>query len=142
MASEELAAEEDALARLSERAESAQQLWFRLSALAERVGATVRIADERAQRLDLEPPATGGPTRRTGGGSQQVAVQEQQLSAELAAARSRLDAARAELAERERSLADAERPTWQRSARRPTGARAGPAGRPGRDHACAGGIDR
>ncbi|MDA3639276.1 chromosome segregation protein SMC [Mycobacterium xenopi] len=110
VASEELAAEEDALARLSERAESAQQLWFRLSALAERVGATVRIADERAQRLDLEPPATGGPDPDAlEAEAQQVAVQEQQLSAELAAARSRLDAARAELAERERSLADAER---------------------------------
>ena len=61
VASEELAAQESALTCLSERAESAQQTWFRLSALAERVSATVRIASERAQHLDVEPATTGGP---------------------------------------------------------------------------------
>ena len=39
-----LQSHESAVAGLSERAEAAQQTWFRLSALAERVSATVRIA--------------------------------------------------------------------------------------------------
>src|SRR5262249_1469786 len=55
VASEELTAHETALADLSVRAESVQHTWFGLSALAERVAATVRIANERAQHLDLEP---------------------------------------------------------------------------------------
>src|SRR5690349_6698168 len=53
----ELNAHEAAVNTLSERAESAQQTWFRLSALAERVSATVRIASERTQHLETEPEA-------------------------------------------------------------------------------------
>jgi chromosome segregation protein len=109
VASDELAAHEAALAALSERAESAQQTWFRLSALAERVSATVRIASERAQHLDVEPATTGGPDPDAlEAEAQQVAAAEQQLLAELAAARTRLDAARTELADRERDAAEAE----------------------------------
>jgi chromosome segregation protein len=110
VASEELATQEAALARLSERAEAVQQTWFRLSALAERVSATIRIASERAQHLDVEPATTGGPDPEAlEAEAQQVAAAEQQLLAELAAARIRLDAARAELADRERSAAEAEK---------------------------------
>jgi chromosome segregation protein len=109
LASDELAAHEDALTRLSERAESAQQTWFRLSALAERVSATVRIARERAHHLDVEPATVGGADPDAlEAEAQQVAAAEQQLLAELAATHTRLDAARAELAERERSAAEAE----------------------------------
>jgi chromosome segregation protein len=109
MASDELAAHETALAALSQRAESAQQTWFRLSALAERVSATVRIASERAQHLDVEPATVGGADPDAlEAEAQQVAAAEQELLTELAAARTRLDAARAELAERERSAAEAE----------------------------------
>ncbi len=109
VASDELAAHEAALAALSERADAAQQTWFRLSALAERVSATVRIASERAQHLDVEPATAGGPDPDAlEAEAEQVAAQEQQLLAELGAARTRLDAARAELADRERSAAEAE----------------------------------
>ncbi|HME79293.1 MAG TPA: chromosome segregation protein SMC [Mycobacterium sp.] len=109
VASDELAAHEAALAALSERAESAQQTWFRLSALAERVSATVRIASERAQHLDVEPATTGGPDPDAlEAEAAQVAAAEQQLLAELAATRTRLDAARTELADRERDAAEAE----------------------------------
>jgi chromosome segregation protein len=109
LASEELATHEAALSALSERAEAAQQTWFRLSALAERVGATVRIASERAQHLDVEPVTTGGPDPDAlEAEAQQVAAAEQQLLAELTGARTRLDAARAELADRERDAAEAE----------------------------------
>ena len=109
VASEELAAHETALAAMSERAESAQQTWFRLSALAERVSATVRIASERAQHLDVETASTGGPDPdELEAEAERVAAAEQQLLAELAATRTRLDAARTELAERERHATEAE----------------------------------
>ena len=109
VASEELAAHEAALTALSERAESAQQNWFRLSALAERVSATVRIASERAQHLDVETTSTGGPDPdELEAEAAEVAAAEQQLLGELAATRTRLDAARAELADRERAAAEAE----------------------------------
>ncbi len=113
VASEELTAHETALGELSVRAESVQHTWFGLSALAERVGATVRIASERAQHLDLEPVATGDTDRRKpeelDAEAREMEVAEQRLLAELAEARTRLDAARAELAEREREAAEADR---------------------------------
>jgi chromosome segregation protein len=109
VASDELAAHEGALTRLSMRAESAQQAWFRLSALAERVSATVRIARERAHHLDVEPaPVGGADPDALEAEAQQVAAAEQQLLAELAEARTLLNAARAELAGRERDAAEAE----------------------------------
>jgi chromosome segregation protein len=110
VASEELTAHETALAELSVRAESVQHSWFGLSALAERVGATVRIASERAHHLDVEPVTTSDTDPDAlEAEAQQVAVAEQRLLAELAAARTRLDAARAELADRERDAAEADR---------------------------------
>jgi chromosome segregation protein len=110
VASEELAAHEEALVALSQRAESVQQTWFGLSALAERVGATVRIAGERAAHLDVEP-ATLGDTDPDAleAEAEQVAIAEQRLQGDLAAARSRLETARAELADRERRAAEADR---------------------------------
>ena len=113
VASEELTAHETALAELSVRAESVQNTWFGLSALAERVGATVRIANERAQHLDREPAPAGDtdPRKREEleAEAEQVAVAEQQLLAVLDETRTRLDAARAELADRERQAAEADR---------------------------------
>jgi chromosome segregation protein len=110
VASEELTAHETALAELSVRAESVQHTWFWLSALAERVGATVRIANERAAHLDVEPAmASDADPDALEAEAQQVAAAEQQLLAELAAARIRLDAARAELTDREREAAEADR---------------------------------
>jgi len=109
IAAEELDAHETALTALSERAESAQQTWFRLSALAERVSATVRIASERAQHLDVETASTGGPDPdELEAEAARVAAAEQQLLTELAGTRTRLEAARAELADRERAATEAE----------------------------------
>ncbi|MCI4676558.1 chromosome segregation protein SMC [Candidatus Mycolicibacterium alkanivorans] len=110
VATEALAAHEAAVATLSERTDAAQQTWFRLSALAERVSATVRIASERAHYLDAEPTASSGPDPDAlEAEAEQVAAREQQLLAELAQARARLEAARADLGEKERAAADAER---------------------------------
>jgi len=110
VASEELTAHETALAELSVRAETVQHIWFALSALAERVAATVRIASERAQHLDVEPvPTSDTDPDALEAEAERVTVAEQQLVAELAAARARLDATRAELADREREAAEADR---------------------------------
>ncbi|OBG13335.1 chromosome segregation protein SMC [Mycolicibacterium celeriflavum] len=106
----ELAAHEAAVAGLSERADAAQQTWFSLSALAERVSATVRIASERAQHLEIEPEASTGPDPDAlEAQANEIAAQERQLLDELTESRAKLEAARAELAERERVAAEAER---------------------------------
>jgi chromosome segregation protein len=109
-AAEELSSHESAVARLTERAEHAQQTWFRLSALAERVGATVRIATERTQLLEAEPVHSGGrDPDELEAEADEVAEREQQLLAELAETRARLEAAREELGEAESAAAEAER---------------------------------
>ena len=109
-AAAELAGHESAVATLTERAEAAQQTWFRLSALAERVSATVRIATERAQHLDTEPPVGAGTDPdMLDAEADEIAATESRLLGDLAEARARADAARAELAERERVAAEAER---------------------------------
>ena len=112
----ELNAHETAVGSLSERAESAQQTWFSLSALAERVSATVRIASERAQHLDTEPETSTGPDPDAlEAKAEEVAAQERQLLEELAESRTRLEAARAELS--------AARGCRRRSRTRPCGRR-------------------
>ena len=109
-ASEQLNAGEAAMASLSERADAAQQTWFRLSALAERVSATVRIASERAQHLVTEPVGGAGPDPDAlEAEANEVAAREQRLVAELEEARMRLEAARAELMAKEGAAAEAER---------------------------------
>src|SRR5947209_1441073 len=98
IASGELAAHEEAAVSLSQRADSVQHTWFGLSALAERVAATVRIASERAHHLDVEPaPPSDTDPDALEAEAERVAVAEQQLLGELAEARTRLEAARAEL---------------------------------------------
>lgn len=106
----ELDAHERAVQDLSLRADAAQQRWFRLSALAERVGATVRIAAERAQHLDAEPDFSAGPDPdELEARADAVAEQERQLLEELAESQARLEAARDELSAREQAAAEAER---------------------------------
>jgi chromosome segregation protein len=106
----ELTTHEAAVGALSGRAEAAQQTWFRLSALAERVSATVRIASERAQMLEVDAEVSqGADPDALEAQADEVAAHEQQLLAELADSRARQEAARAELGERERIAAEAER---------------------------------
>ena len=106
----ELTAHESAVSELSERADTAQQTWFRLSALAERVSATVRIATERTQLLDSAPEtAPGRDPEALEAEADEVAELELELLGELEESRMRLEEARAELAERERVAAEAER---------------------------------
>jgi chromosome segregation protein len=110
VAAEELASHEGAVSTLTQRAEAAQQSWFTLSALAERVSATVRIAGDRAQHLDEEPPTAGGADPEAlEAEADEVAATERQLLDELATARTRLETARGELAECEARAAEAEK---------------------------------
>ncbi|MDX1889169.1 chromosome segregation protein SMC [Mycolicibacterium sp. 050158] len=106
----ELTAHETAVSGLSGRAEAAQQTWFRLSALAERVGATVRIAAERTQMLDADADRSqGADPEALEAQADEVAERERELLFELAESRERQEYARAELSERERMAAEAER---------------------------------
>jgi chromosome segregation protein len=101
---------ETAVAELTRRAEAAQQTWFRASALAERVSATVRIATDRAQLLEAEPDASSGrDPEELEAEAEEVAELEMELLGELETSRITLEAARAELADRERVAAEAER---------------------------------
>ncbi|MFD4292698.1 chromosome segregation protein SMC [Rhodococcus sp. NPDC058532] len=109
-ASTELGAHEQALARLTPGAEAAAQTWFQLSALAERVGATVRIATERARHLDEDPVAhRGQDPDQLDEQAERVAAEELELQEAVEIARATLDAAQDTLAEYEEAAADAER---------------------------------
>lgn len=110
VATEQLSAHENAVATLADRSDIAQQRWFRLSTLAERVSATVRIASERAQYLESEPEPSSGPDPdELEAQADQVAQREEQLLTELTAARAQRDAAAAELAQKEQAVAEADR---------------------------------
>ncbi|MFF0814288.1 chromosome segregation protein SMC [Rhodococcus sp. NPDC003318] len=110
VASAELGAHEQALARLTPGAEAAGQTWFRLSALAERVGATIRIAGERARHLDSEPAEhRGQDPDHLEAQADRVAAEERELQEAVEIARATLDAAKEQLAEYEEAAAAAER---------------------------------
>ncbi|NKS83697.1 chromosome segregation protein SMC [Rhodococcus hoagii] len=109
-ATAELGGHEQALARLTPQAEAASQTWFQLSALAERVSATIRIAQERARHLDSEPePGRGQDPGEMEARAERIAAEEAELIAAVDIARATLEAAREQLAEREEASAEAER---------------------------------
>ncbi|ORJ96992.1 chromosome segregation protein SMC [Prescottella equi] len=109
-ATAELGGHEQALARLTPQAEAASQAWFQLSALAERVSATIRIAQERARHLDSEPePGRGQDPDEMEARAERIAAEEAELIAAVDIARATLEAAREQLAEREEASAEAER---------------------------------
>ncbi|TSE01079.1 chromosome segregation protein SMC [Skermania sp. ID1734] len=100
---------EQTLAGLTPRTEAAGQTWFQLSALAERVNATVRIASERARHFEAAAvPNQGRDPDQLEAEALRVAEEEAELleAAEVAAAR--LESAREQLAEREHTAKEAE----------------------------------
>ncbi|MDH6678531.1 chromosome segregation protein [Rhodococcus sp. LBL1] len=106
----ELGGHEQALARLAPQAEAAGQTWFQLSALAERVSATIRIAQERARHLEAEPVAgRGQDPDEMEARAERIAQEEAELVAAVEVARATLGAAREQLADREEAAAEAER---------------------------------
>ncbi|HEX2165350.1 MAG TPA: chromosome segregation protein SMC, partial [Thermoanaerobaculia bacterium] len=101
---------ETALAQDAPRLAAAQDTWYRLSALAERLAGTVRLAQERSRHL-------AGPQERTPGRdpdeldaeADAVSEQEDELVAGVAEARRLLSDVLEERAEHEKTLAAAER---------------------------------
>ncbi|HEV7469957.1 MAG TPA: chromosome segregation protein SMC [Pseudonocardia sp.] len=102
---------EDALAADAPRLQAAQDTWYRLSALAERLRGTVRLAEERARHLagdDGERPQGRDPDELDIE-AELVAEQEAELVEGVVEARQRLAEVLEERAEQERTLQAAER---------------------------------
>lgn len=98
---------DDLLAEAAPRAESAQHLWFELSALAERVAATQRIASDRAS--SIQEVAYSGPDPEILENKATRADDEYRELAEAAEiARERLDAIHEEAEQREEASREAE----------------------------------
>ncbi|WP_328404038.1 chromosome segregation protein SMC [Nocardia sp. NBC_00403] len=104
-----LAQQEFQLSRLTPSAEAAGQIWFQLSALAERVNATIRIAGDRARHLDTETPVgTGRDPDQLEAEAQRVEAEEAELREAVEIAVETLEAARDQLGEREQAAKAAE----------------------------------
>ncbi len=104
-----LAQQEFQLGKLTPSAEAAAQLWFQLSALAERVNATIRIAGDRARHLDTSAPVgTGRDPDQLEAEADRVEAEEAELREAVEMAAETLEAARDALAEREHAAKAAE----------------------------------
>ncbi|MGN2636824.1 chromosome segregation protein SMC [Nocardia takedensis] len=104
-----LAQHEFQLSRLTPSAEAAAQNWFQLSALAERVNATIRIAGDRARHLDT--PAQVGSGRdpdQLEAEAARVEAEEAELREAVEIAAETLEFARDALGEREMAAKTAE----------------------------------
>ncbi|MGC4932566.1 chromosome segregation protein SMC [Gordonia sp. DT30] len=105
----ELADHEEHLAQIVPAAEAAGQAWFTLSALAERVDATARVAAERTRYLDEPVSGTTGPDpEELDRQADDAAENEAQMQAALESSAEFLEGTQDELAERERAGAAAE----------------------------------
>ncbi|MGW4767537.1 chromosome segregation protein SMC [Nocardia sp. NPDC004278] len=104
-----LAQQEFQLSRLTPSAEAAAQIWFQLSALAERVNATIRIAGDRARNLHTElPVGSGRDPEQLEAEADRVQAEEAELREAVEIAAETLEAARDALAEREQAAKAAE----------------------------------
>jgi len=103
---------EEALAEDAPRLQAAQDTWYALSALAERLRGTVRLAEERARHLASSASEARSPGRdpdELDAEADLVAEQEEELVAGVVEARQRLAEVLEERAEHERTLQAAER---------------------------------
>ena len=104
-----LAQQEFQLSRLTPGAEAAGQTWFQLSALVERVNATIRIAHDRARNLTIEQPAgTGRDPEQLEAEADRVQAEEAELLEAVEVASATLEAARDMLLDREQAAKAAE----------------------------------
>ncbi|NKY84783.1 chromosome segregation protein SMC [Nocardia veterana] len=104
-----LAQQEFQLSRLTPGAEAAAQTWFQLSALVERVNATIRIARDRARNLTIEQPTgTGRDPEQLEAEADRVQAEEAELLEAVEVAAATLEAARDQLLEREQAAKAAE----------------------------------
>ncbi|RTL64790.1 MAG: chromosome segregation protein SMC [Pseudonocardiaceae bacterium] len=102
---------EEALAADAPRLAAAQDVWYRLSALAERLRGTVRLAQERARHL-ADTAAERAPGRDPDlldAEADEIAAEEELLVEGVSEARTRLAEVLEERAEHERTLQAAER---------------------------------
>ncbi|TQM44171.1 chromosome segregation protein SMC [Pseudonocardia cypriaca] len=101
---------EAALAQDAPRLAAAQDTWYRLSALAERLAGTVRLAQERSRHLaDPQERAPGRDPDELDAEADAIAEQEAELVAAVAEARRMLSDVLEERTEHEKTLAAAER---------------------------------
>jgi chromosome segregation protein len=102
---------EAALAEDAPRLAAAQDTWYRLSALAERLAGTVRLAQERARHLaaTTEARAQGRDPDQLDAEADAIAEQEEELVAGVVEARRLLSEITEARTEHERTLAAAER---------------------------------
>ncbi|MGW4534408.1 chromosome segregation protein SMC [Nocardia sp. NPDC004340] len=104
-----LAQQEFELSKLTPSAEAAAQTWFQLSALTERVNATIRIARDRARNLTIEQPTgTGRDPEQLEREADRVEAEEAELREAVEIATETLEAAREQLYEREQAAKAAE----------------------------------
>jgi len=109
---EQAVATSDALvAELAPAATAAQDTWFRLCALQERLNATVRVATERARHLSspVTDSRSGRDPAELDAEADRAAVQEQELESATVTARQKLAAAQQTRIELEQALEAAER---------------------------------
>ncbi|SIS12466.1 chromosome segregation protein SMC [Williamsia sterculiae] len=100
---------EQEVARIAPVATAAGQAWFRLSALAERVDATARIATERTRHLSEAPPeAPGRDPDELERQAELAQAEEEARGDELADAEETLNLRRAELSAAENAAKSAE----------------------------------
>ncbi|MGD7000959.1 chromosome segregation protein SMC [Corynebacterium halotolerans] len=99
---------EDELSELSPRVEAAQQLWFDLSTLAERVSATLRIATDRADNTGAVFEYTGPDPEDLDRRATAADEERETLLEEVDVARERLESIREEAEEREAAARAAE----------------------------------
>ncbi|GAA4847367.1 chromosome segregation protein SMC [Pseudonocardia benzenivorans] len=103
---------EEALAADAPRLAAAQDVWYRLSALAERLRGTVRLAQERARHLADSAAAERTPGRdpdELDAEADEIAAEEELLVEGVSQARTRLAEVLEERTEHERTLQAAER---------------------------------
>ena len=103
---------EEALAADAPRLAAAHDVWYRLSALAERLRGTVRLAQERARHLADTAAAERAPGRDPDlldAEADEIAAEEELLVEGVSEARTRLAEVLEERAEHERTLQAAER---------------------------------
>lgn len=92
----------------TQEAEDAQNLWFQLSALAERVSATVRIAADRA-KASPEVPYSGPDPEDLERRAEHAEKQQDELEQAVEIARERLESIREQVEEREDALKQADK---------------------------------
>lgn len=108
-ANAELAEHEQQLAEITPAAAAAGRAWFRLSALAERVDATRRVAAERSRYLSEATTETTGPDpEELEAQALEAAELEAELTEAVEIAAEQLETAREELRERESIAEEAE----------------------------------